>query len=235
VDAAGLSTIEVVVRLVAGALCGAVIGFDREVEGKDAGVRTHALLALGAALFGALSVGAFGDFVTTRADTNVQVDVTRIASYVAAGIGFLGGGAILKRGDRVQGLTTAASLWVAAAAGLAAGLAFWAGAAAATLLALGALLAERPLAVLVARFGRRRPRPRRLILRLADRADERAVLAAVVDTVAAQLRSIGVEPAGPDADAYVMVQLRDDTSARAVQQYVETFATRPDVRHVARE
>ena len=91
-EGADLSTLDVIVRVVGGALLGAIVGIERESAGQDAGFRTHLLLATGAALFGVASVGAFDSFVTERADTNVQIDVTRIASYVAAGIGFIGVG-----------------------------------------------------------------------------------------------------------------------------------------------
>lgn len=111
------------------------------------------LLALGAAVFGVLSVGAFASFAAVRATTDVSMDPTRIASYVAAGVGFLGGGTILKEGDRVRGLTTAASLWTAAAVGLASGLGFWPGALIATGIAVFTLVAERPLRAVA----RRRP------------------------------------------------------------------------------
>src|SRR4029078_12184913 len=80
-----------VVRVVGGALLGAVVGIERESAGQEGGFRTHLLLAAGAALFSVASVGAFDSFITDS-DTNVQIDVTRIASYVAAGIGFIGGG-----------------------------------------------------------------------------------------------------------------------------------------------
>ena len=145
-DAADLSTWEVVARLAAGLGLGAAIGVQREVDGRDAGVRTHALLALGCAVFGAMSVGAFGDFVGVRATTNVQVDVTRVASYVVAGVGFLAGGTIIKSSNRVRGLTTAASLWVASAVGLACGLGFYIAALVATLATLVVLWLERPIA-----------------------------------------------------------------------------------------
>lgn len=135
----------VALRLAGATLLGFVIGIEREVAGHEAGARTHALLALGAGVFGAVSIGAFGDFVVASSQTNVRVDVTRVASYVAAGVGFLGGGAILKRESGVRGLTTAASLWVAAGVGLAAGLGFWAGAIAGAVLALVTLVAERPV------------------------------------------------------------------------------------------
>jgi putative Mg2+ transporter-C (MgtC) family protein len=148
VDAASLSDWEVIGRVVGAAALGAVIGTEREVDGQDAGVRTHALLALGAGMFGVMSVGAFSSFLSERAGTNVQVDVTRIASYVAAGVGFLGGGAILKTEHRVKGLTTAASLWSAAAVGLAAGLGFWVGAIAATITTVVMLLSDKPIKAL---------------------------------------------------------------------------------------
>ena len=82
------------------------------------------LLSLGAAVFALASVTGFDVFIE-GSSSNVRVDPGRIASYVAAGVGFIGGGAILKRGDRVSGLTTAASLWVAAAIGVACGLGLW--------------------------------------------------------------------------------------------------------------
>ena len=134
-------------RLGAAALFGAVIGFEREVDGHDAGIRTHLLLSLGAALFGAVSVGAFHPFVSSTNISHVNFDPSRIASYVVAGVGFLGAGAIIKRDDRARGLTTAASLWVVAAVGLAAGLGFWVGAALATVIATVALVAEQPMRV----------------------------------------------------------------------------------------
>ena len=140
-----LGLAETALRLGAAAVFGAVVGLEREIDGHEAGVRTHMLLALGAAVFGVLSVGAFDAFLTPRNSTDVSFDPSRIASYVAAGVGFLGGGVILKRDDRIKGLTTAASLWVVAAVGLAAGLGFWPGAIVGSGLALVILVAERPL------------------------------------------------------------------------------------------
>lgn len=139
------TSIEVVGRLVLAALLGGILGVERELDGQDAGFRTHLLLALGAALFGVVSVAGFSDFITDSGETNVQVDVTRVASYVAAGIGFIGGGAILKRGGSITGITTAASLWSGAAVGLAAGLGFWVGAIATAVIAVAALRGLKPL------------------------------------------------------------------------------------------
>jgi putative Mg2+ transporter-C (MgtC) family protein len=106
-------------RLGAALVLGGAIGLERELTGQVAGLRTHMSVALGAALFGIVSAYGWSEFAAVRAQTNVQVDVTRVASNIVTGVGFLGGGAILKDGATVRGLTTAASLWVTAAVGLA--------------------------------------------------------------------------------------------------------------------
>jgi putative Mg2+ transporter-C (MgtC) family protein len=222
-EATSPSNVDVVVRLVVATGLGACIGLERELDGKDAGMRTHALLALGAALFGLLSVGAFGDFVAVRETTNVQVDVTRIASYVAAGVGFLAGGAIVKSADRVHGLTTATSMWSVSALGLAAGLGFWIAAVVASVITLLMLLAEKPLDAL-----RLRKRQRSVSVVLRDGADTRAVLdlfaAAVDDEVqmslvkgdgATTLRVRGLRP--KDARSLLLqLQARDDVTETSI-------------------
>lgn len=108
-------------RLLVAALLGAAIGLERELDDHPAGLRTLMTVAVGAALFGAVSTVGFEEFRAERAATNFQVDVTRVASQVVVGIGFLGAGLIFRRGDNVVNLTTAASLWATAAVGLAAG------------------------------------------------------------------------------------------------------------------
>ncbi|MBW3591614.1 MAG: MgtC/SapB family protein [Actinobacteria bacterium] len=113
---------DLAVRILIAVGLGAGIGLERELSGQDAGLRTHVSIAMGAALFGMVSAYSFQEFVQPRADTNYQVDVTRVASNVVTGVGFLGGGAIIKHGMTVRGLTTAASIWVTAAVGLAVGL-----------------------------------------------------------------------------------------------------------------
>jgi putative Mg2+ transporter-C (MgtC) family protein len=143
---------EVAVRLVVAALLGGLIGIQREAEGKVAGLRTHMLLSLGAALFAVISVHGFEDFLTDdRSSTNVVVDPGRVASYVAAGVGFLGGGAIVKRPQSgvVEGLTTAASLWVAAATGVACGVGIWIAPVVAVAIALVSLAVLEPLGRLI--------------------------------------------------------------------------------------
>jgi putative Mg2+ transporter-C (MgtC) family protein len=105
--------LQMVIRLLAAAGLGAAIGYQREKAGKPAGLRTHVLIAVGAALFTVASIYGFGP----------AADVSRVAAGVVAGIGFIGAGAIIHRGagDIVGGLTTAATIWAVAAIGLAAG------------------------------------------------------------------------------------------------------------------
>jgi putative Mg2+ transporter-C (MgtC) family protein len=107
---------EISARLVVATLIGSGIGLDRELRHKPAGLKTHALVALGAAL---ITVTAANLVSLAHPDVSV---LSRVIQGVMAGIGFLGGGAILKSSDEmVTGLTTAASLWVAAALGIASG------------------------------------------------------------------------------------------------------------------
>lgn len=113
--------LDVLGRVVVAGVLGALIGLERERDDHPAGTRTIATVAIGAALFGAVSTRGFEEFVAERSATNVQVDVTRVASQVVVGIGFLGAGLIFRRGGVVQNLTTAATLWATAAIGLMAG------------------------------------------------------------------------------------------------------------------
>ena len=112
---------EAVWRLLAAAALGAIVGIEREVNDQPAGLRTHLTVALGAAAFGVVSTLGFSEFVTDQRAVNIQFDVTRVASNVVVGIGFLGAGMIFRSGSKVRNLTTAASLWVTAAIGLASG------------------------------------------------------------------------------------------------------------------
>lgn len=104
--------LELIARLGIALALGAAIGFEREMDRQPAGFRTHALVALGAALFTIISAYGF---------SGSSVDPTRIAAQIVSGIGFLGAGTILHHRGSIRGLTTAASLWSAAAVGMAAG------------------------------------------------------------------------------------------------------------------
>ena len=126
--------LEMVLRLLLAAALGAIIGYQRERAGKQAGLRTHILISVGAALISLISIYGFGD----------ASDPARVAAGVVVGVGFLGAGVILHRqGGIVAGLTTAATIWVVAGIGLAAGTGLYIIAAVATALVLGVLIMPR--------------------------------------------------------------------------------------------
>lgn len=98
------------------ALIGIVIGLEREVRGKNASIRTFSLISIGSCLFTLMSVKAGGSVASGD-----PYDLTRIAAQVVTGVGFLGGGVIFKTHDRIEGITTAAMIWLTAALGMACG------------------------------------------------------------------------------------------------------------------
>lgn len=138
---------DILVRLVAAALLGAGLGLEREIHGHQAGMRTHMLVSLGSAIFTVLSIYGFSGTTGGAAP-----DPTRISAQIVTGIGFLGAGAIIKYGTNIRGLTTAASLWVVASVGLAAGVGAYFLATAGTLIAV---LALWPLHILVGKLNLR--------------------------------------------------------------------------------
>ncbi|MDG0872918.1 MgtC/SapB family protein [Paenibacillus thiaminolyticus] len=118
---ADISLVHVVLRMVLAVVLGGFIGLEREKRSQAAGLRTHMLVSLGSALVMLISV--YG-FPVLDGQGKAQVDVARIAAQVVSGVGFLGAGTIIRNGTSVKGLTTAASLWVSAAIGLACGSGF---------------------------------------------------------------------------------------------------------------
>jgi putative Mg2+ transporter-C (MgtC) family protein len=149
-------TTRLVVRLLLSAVLGGLLGLERELHGKAAGVRTHMLVSLGAALFVLVPQQAGMD----------SGDLSRVIQGVVAGVGFLCAGTILKIGDghatagddHVKGLTTAAGLWLTAAIGIASGLGREMTAVLTTLLAIGILSLEGPIRRTLARRKSRRDR-----------------------------------------------------------------------------
>jgi putative Mg2+ transporter-C (MgtC) family protein len=135
----GISDGELLARLgLTVLLCGA-IGLEREARGQAAGLRTHILVGVGAALFTLVSAYGFDDAPGS------EPDPTRISAQIVSGIGFLGAGAIIRQGLTVRGLTTAAALWIVAAIGMAAGAGYYLGAVATTVVILVALIGFRRL------------------------------------------------------------------------------------------
>jgi putative Mg2+ transporter-C (MgtC) family protein len=168
-----LSTAEALLRLLIAAGLGGAIGLERELRDHEAGFRTHLLVSLGACVFTLVSAYAWTDW-TFSTPEGVVFDPTRIAAQIVTGIGFLGAGAIIVRGISVRGLTTAATLWVVAAIGMAAGTGYYTvaiGAAVLVLVSLG------PLKLISTRLlARVRPEEAELGIRLAPAGDAARVL-----------------------------------------------------------
>jgi putative Mg2+ transporter-C (MgtC) family protein len=225
---ADLSNWDVIGRLLLAALVGGLIGFERETAGQDAGLRTHLMLALGAGVFGVISVGAWDHFQASTNATNFRADVTRVASYVAAGIGFVGGGAIVKQAGSVKGLTTAASLWVAGAVGLAAGVGFWVPAVAGTVIGYLSLATRRPMRRLIRYVSNRRAGAVTIVL------EDGAVPGDVVDA----LRQLPAPPTRitvgeGEEDRSVEISAEFATNDRdEILEFVREIAERDDVRTV---
>ncbi len=182
---------EVLLRVVLAGILGGAIGAEREIREREAGLRTHMLVSIGAALFTLVSAYGFSDFHFSNA-SGITYDPTRIAAQVVTGIGFLGAGAIIRQGLSVRGLTTAASLWVVAAIGLATGAGYYSAALITTVVVLVSLW---PLRILAFRlFERVRPGELRLEVELQP-GESPSVLVDPLEKRGIAVRSFEVEDA----------------------------------------
>jgi putative Mg2+ transporter-C (MgtC) family protein len=206
---------EALLRLALAAVLGAAVGVERELREREAGLRTHLLVALGAALF--TIAGAYG-FHTLRTDP------TRVAAQVVTGIGFLGAGAIIRQGFAVRGLTTAATLWVVAAIGIAVGAGYYSGALITTAVVLFSLYPLRIAAYRV--LIRLRPEDARLLVELPLGASPGMVLDEV-ERAGMRIESVDVSQEGDRRRLALDVRLPPDLNpARVVARIAE-------VEHVA--
>src|SRR5581483_3901826 len=176
-DAFALGWDETLLRLAIAAALGGAIGLERELDEKAAGLRTHMLVAAGSALFTLVSAYGFSGILGGESGSNVLVrlDPSRIAAQIVTGIGFLGAGVIFRQGFTIRGLTTAASLWLVAAIGMAAGAGYWAGAVLATAVGVVSL---RPLEWLKERLIPQRA-AQRMVVELKEDESAGPVLEAV--------------------------------------------------------
>ena len=207
-----LSWLEVALRLAIAAGLGGAVGLERQLRERGAGLRTHMLVAVGAALFTMVSAYAWTDWRFSNAE-GLVFDPTRIAAQIVSGIGFLGAGAIIRQGFSVRGLTTAATLWVVAAIGMAAGVGYYAGAVATTAIVIVAL---GPLGILSRRLLPRSERAR-LLVTLRAGATAGSVLDAL-DRSGAHVRSLEFEDEGDRRRvvAEVAIEPRASTSVIAI-------------------
>lgn len=183
---ADISVLDWTLRLVVAALLSGVVGFEREARQKAAGLRTHMLVGLGAALFTLVGAYAFEGS-----------DPTRVAAQIVTGVGFLGAGAIFRQGATVKGLTTAAGLWAVAAIGMTAGAGLVAGAVVATIVTVAILY----VLGIIERYMRKRhavgsTRPVGVTLANLSELNEVVRMTCALDD---QAREVGVERMGDDS------------------------------------
>jgi putative Mg2+ transporter-C (MgtC) family protein len=185
-----ISPEQVVLRLVVAVVLGGLVGLERERLEWAAGMRTHALVSLGSALFMVVSIFGFSDIL---AEQHVILDPSRVAAQVASGIGFIGAGTIILRREIVKGLTTAASIWAVAAVGLAVGGGMF--------LALAILVLAKPVKKRI--FPNRKARFVTLVI---DQNTSLARLRSEIDASDLQLDRIVVRPGpSPDEDSAELV------------------------------
>ena len=207
-----LSSAEILLRVGLAAVLGGAIGFERELREREAGLRTHLLVSVGAALFTMVSAYAWTDWRFST-EEGLVFDPTRIAAQVVTGIGFLGAGAIIRQGLSIRGLTTAATLWVVAAIGMATGAGYYAAAVITTVLVLVSLWPLRLVAFRVS--GRLRPEEGRLAVELPAGASAVSVLEAV-EGAGALVRSLEFEEEGDTRRVDMRVRIEGGRTAAAL-------------------
>jgi putative Mg2+ transporter-C (MgtC) family protein len=202
---------EVLLRLFVAAALGAALGVERELRERQAGLRTHLVVSVGSALFTLVSAYGFHNF-------DGKVDPTRIAAQIVSGIGFLGAGAIIRQGLSVRGLTTAASLWLVAAIGMASGAGYWEGALIAT---LGALLTLGPLRIVAFRMlSRYRPQHDRLLIEIPAGGSPVPIIEAI-ERRGARVVSLDIAQEGDRRSVGVDVELAAGSAPAVVAEVAE--------------
>ena len=210
-DVPSLTWSEELWRVVVAAGLGGAIGLERELREREAGFRTHLLVSVGSCLFTLVSAYGFSEF------RGASVDPTRIAAQIVTGIGFLGAGAIIRQGFSVRGLTTAATLWVVAAIGMASGAGYFSAAVLTTALVLFTLWPLRIVAFrMVSRF---RPETDRLIVQLPT-GESPAPLIEKLESLGGSLQSLQVGHENDRRTVLVDVTLPPKADAPAIVSQV---------------
>jgi putative Mg2+ transporter-C (MgtC) family protein len=217
---------EALLRLALAATLGGLIGVERELRERQAGLRTHLLVALGSGLFTIVGAYGFHEFLNSGASV-VRTDPTRIAAQIVTGIGFLGAGAIIRQGLSVRGLTTAATLWVVAAVGMAAGAGYYSVAVITTGLVLIALYPLRIIAYrMLIRF---RPEDGRLLVEIPA-GHPPGQLIDELERIGARIESLEVSQEGDRRRLELDVALPRDTRAAGVVARIADLENIAEVR-----
>jgi putative Mg2+ transporter-C (MgtC) family protein len=211
-----LSALDVAFRLFLAAALGGAIGLERELREREAGLRTHLLVSVGSALFTLVSAYAWSDWSFSQRE-GLTFDPTRIAAQIVSGIGFLGAGAIIRQGLSIRGLTTAATLWLVAAIGMASGAGYWEAALIAT---VGAIITLWPLRIVA----------HRLVLRIRPEDEQRLVVGLAGGQGAAPVLA-ALEDLGGTVSQF---ELSESRGGRELVATVE-FADQVEASHVARK
>jgi putative Mg2+ transporter-C (MgtC) family protein len=195
-------------RIAVAAGLGGAVGFERELREREAGLRTHLVVCVGSALFTLVSAYGFHDFLVNGGNV-VRADPTRIAAQIVSGIGFLGAGAIIRQGLSVRGLTTAATLWLVAAIGMACGAGYYS---AAIISTAAALITLGPLRIFSYRVvGRFRPHIDRLLVEIPAGGSPAPVIE-VIERHAGRVVSMEVTQEGDRRSVVVDVQLHESAA-----------------------
>ena len=219
------TSLELSGRLLLAVLLGGIVGLERELRGQPSGVRTHIAVSLGAALFGVTSAYAVTEFIAVREVNNYSLDPTRIAAQVVSGIGFLGGGAIIKQGVNVRGLTSAAGLWVSAAIGLSVAFGMYVESIVGTLaLVLSLWLLKGPARWLRHRGGRLRSSVHITMHLDANPAEVIALLSDLPDTI---VRSIEIDTR--EEDDILVIEVQVQGQAAVIRRALPILQHRQDV------
>ena len=202
----------VLLRLVVAGALGGSIGLERELRERQAGLRTHLVVCVGSALFTIVSAYGFREFLV-HGGSVVRADPTRIAAQIVSGIGFLGAGAIIRQGLSVRGLTTAATLWLVAAIGMASGAGYYS----AALITTGlALLTLGPLRIFAYRVVHRfRPELDRLLVEIPAGGSPGAVLEAI-ERGGGHVVALEIEQDGDRRNIAVDIELRGAAASSIV-------------------
>ena len=202
----------VLLRLALAAALGGAIGMERELRERQAGLRTHLVVCVGSALFTLVSAYGFRDFIEAG-NTYARIDPTRIAAQIVTGIGFLGAGAIIRQGLSVRGLTTAATLWLVAAIGMAVGAGYYDAALIAT---VGALLTLGPLRTFAYRIIRRfRPEIDRLLVEIPAGGSPAPVIE-IIELHGGRVVSLDVAQEGDRRSVAVEVEMQKSAAPTIV-------------------
>jgi putative Mg2+ transporter-C (MgtC) family protein len=220
-----LPYVEILARLLCAAALGSIIGFERERLLWTAGIRTHMLVCVGACLIMIVSAFGFGDSLSAK---NVVLDPSRVAAQVVSGIGFLGAGAILARGEIIRGLTTAASIWTVAAIGLAVGGGLYFAAAASTGVIIVILAGIKP----IEEAYRARNQTARFRIEAAKNSLTPEILKEALGVRTGQIKRFVVTPSD-DEEAISVVLTK--VSAQDIKSYRTTLNELDGVRSVVRE